>query len=345
MNLEEIVAPLTTWYRANKRDLPWRKEVTPYKVWISEIMLQQTRVEAVKVYFERFMKEVPSVLHLSKIDDDQLLKLWEGLGYYQRARNLKKAAQVIMGQFDGKIPSTYADLISLPGIGSYTAGAIASLAFQRPLPAVDGNVLRVLSRVMGSTKDISREQTKKEMEQHLRKILKSSFVSDFNQGLMELGALICVPDTTPKCEVCPLRHLCIARKQDLVSLIPIKGSKTPRKKLEKTVLILEYKGSYAIEKRPKEGLLAGLYGFPILDGHLNEEDLRHWLTRNHIQVQTIERQKPHKHVFTHLEWQMIAYHVLCQNPPSGYLLKSKEALEKLSIPTAFQYFLPKKEND
>ena len=236
---QELAGLLIPWYQRHKRELPWRENPKAYNVWVSEIMLQQTRVEAVKPYYARFMKELPTIKDLSEAREDQLLKLWEGLGYYSRARNLKKAAQILVRDYDGRMPSSYEQLIKLPGIGSYTAGAIASIAFGEPVPAVDGNVLRVLSRVLASQEDILKQSVKRKMEKLLTETMPADHAGAFNEGLMELGETVCVPGGPPKCGICPLGKLCLAFQQDLTSRIPVKSPAKNRRKEEKTVCILK----------------------------------------------------------------------------------------------------------
>ncbi len=250
--LRAVGAPLIAWYKTHARDLPWRQDRDPYGIWISEIMLQQTRVEAVKPYYARFMERLPDVPALARVEEEALLKLWEGLGYYSRARNLKKAAVQMVERYGGQVPSGYEELIGLPGIGSYTAGAIASIAYKIPVPAVDGNVLRVISRVLGSLADISRPQTKTWMEGALKKTMDQEQPGLFNQGLFEVGALLCTPykgerrvskelsaaDTGPGCGECPLAPVCVAREKDMWRMIPVKAGKKARRIEERTVLIL-----------------------------------------------------------------------------------------------------------
>ena len=216
---EEFQEKLLAWYKSGHRILPWRDDPTAYHVWISEIMLQQTRVEAVKPYYQRFMEVLPTVYDLKEISDEKLLKLWEGLGYYSRARNLKKAACKIVEEYDGKIPDTYEELISLPGIGDYTAGAILSIAYQKPYPALDGNVFRVLTRVFANPVDILSTKGKKEIRDLLLSILPTSDNSSFTQSLMELGAVVCIPSGEPHCHACPLKHMCIAHQNHQLGIV------------------------------------------------------------------------------------------------------------------------------
>lgn len=335
--LEAMNRPLLAWYEQHARILPWREEPEPYRVWISEIMLQQTRVEAVKPYFERFMTALPDVAALAHVEDDRLMKLWEGLGYYNRARNLKKAAGIIMEMYGGKIPSKYDELLKLPGIGSYTAGAIASIAFGQPVAAVDGNVLRVISRVTASREDILKASTKRWMEEQLKASMPAKRASDFNQGLIEIGAIICVPNGQPKCGECPLESICLASKQGLTGVIPVKTPPKKRRMEERTVCILEYENQVGIRKREDSGLLASLYELPNVEGHLRKEQLSEAFG---IPLETVAEITPlpeAKHIFSHVEWRMIGYRVrLNQGIPHGYITADKDELKTVyALPNAF----------
>ena len=259
--LEKIVKPIVKWYQEQEKILPWKQDKEPYHIWISEIMLQQTRIEAVKKYYTRFMKELPTIQHLAKVSDEKLLKLWEGLGYYNRARNLKKAAIQIEENYKGQMPTSYAELLNLSGIGEYTAGAIASISYQEKVPAVDGNVLRVVSRVLASKDDVLSPETKKRITKKLLEIMPDES-GDFNEGLMELGEKICLPNTIPLCEKCPIQQFCIANKEKLTNEIPVRIKKQKRKVEKRTVFIVKYKDEIAIRKREKTGILANLYEFP-----------------------------------------------------------------------------------
>ena len=259
--LKQIVEPIVKWYQEQKKILPWKQDKEPYHIWISEIMLQQTRIEAVKKYYTRFMKELPTIQHLAKVSDEKLLKLWEGLGYYNRAKNLKKAAIQIEENYKGQMPTSYAELLNLSGIGEYTAGAIASISYQEKVPAVDGNVLRVVSRVLASKDDVLSPETKKRITKKLLEIMPDES-GDFNEGLMELGEKICIPNTIPLCEKCPIQQFCIANKENLSNVIPVRIKKQKRKVEKRTVFIVKYKDEIAIRKREKTGILANLYEFP-----------------------------------------------------------------------------------
>ena len=261
-DLKEIVEPLIRWFRENKRDLPWRQTKDPYAVWVSEIMLQQTRVEAVKPYYIRFLQTLPTVKDLANADEEAILKLWEGLGYYSRVRNMQKAAIQIMEDFGGVFPANQKDLLSLKGIGSYTAGAVGSIAFGLPIPAVDGNVLRVMSRITADASDISLQITKKEWESRLAEIMPQECAGDLNQALMELGAMVCLPNGAPKCGVCPVRASCMAYCKNQTAVYPVKAEKKPRTLEYLNVFFCVDGEKIAIGKRPKNGLLSGLWELP-----------------------------------------------------------------------------------
>lgn len=301
--LSSAYAPLLSWYRKNKRDLPWRGTTDAYRIWISEIMLQQTRVEAVKPYYYRFMEHFPTVEALADAPEEELLKCWEGLGYYSRARNLKKAAEIITEKYGGKLPASREALLSLPGIGSYTAGAIASIAYGIPAPAVDGNVLRVLSRVTGSREDILKQSVKRKMEELVLNVIREGEAGDFNQALIETGAVICVPNGEPLCGECPFYTVCAARAQGLTGEIPVKSPKKKRKIEEKTVLLLEYREKIAIRKRKDDGLLASMYEFINVPGKMSGEEAADLAGGKAV----ITRLPDAKHIFSHTEWHMNGY--------------------------------------
>lgn len=341
--LKAMERPLLAWYEEHARILPWREQPEPYRVWISEIMLQQTRVEAVKPYFARFMDALPTVHDLAEVPEEQLLKLWEGLGYYNRARNLQKAAKMIEEEYEGVIPASYEELLKLPGIGNYTAGAIASIAYGIPVPAVDGNVLRVLSRVLASSEDILKQSVKNKMEASLRAVMPADRASAYNQGLIEIGAIICVPNGQPKCDQCPLSSICLGRKRGLLDSIPYKTPKKPRRIEERTILLIESEGAYAIQKRPDQGLLASLYEFPSLDGHLTKEEVKECLEQSErfaglaSHIAGIEPLTEAKHIFSHVEWHMTGYRIrLDGGSTEQWLMADVEDLkEKYPIPNAF----------
>ena len=340
----KIAEPLLAWYDKGHRSLPWREEPTGYKVWISEIMLQQTRVEAVKPYFNRFIEELPNIKSLAECEEDKLLKLWEGLGYYNRARNLQKAARQIVDEYHGQMPKTQEELLKLAGIGSYTSGAIASIAFGERVPAVDGNVLRVLSRLSLDEEDILKDTTKKRVEKQLREIMPESRPGDFNQALMELGATVCIPNGKPKCEICPWENICLAHLEGREDEFPKKEAKKKRVIEKKTILIIQDENKSALHKRPSKGLLAGLYEFPNLEGHLTEKRVLAYLKGIGLEVLRIQKMEPSKHIFSHKEWHMIGYRIRVDelSPKGGQLeqenwifAESIEAEQKYPLPSAF----------
>ncbi|WP_101909506.1 A/G-specific adenine glycosylase [Marasmitruncus massiliensis] len=343
MNLSDIIEPLLNWYEAEKRDLPWRVSKDPYRIWISEIMLQQTRVEAVKGYFARFLTALPDVSALAGVPEQQLLKLWEGLGYYNRARNLQKAAQQVMERFQGVLPENYEDLLTLPGIGSYTAGAVASIAFGKPVPAVDGNVLRVLSRLTANYDDIADPKTKRAAEDTLRAVMPAGRCGEFNQSLMELGAVICVPNGPPDCGRCPLAGLCEAKKRGTALELPVKSAKKPRRIEQHTILLLVRDDLLAIRRRKGKGLLAGLWELPSAPGMLTREQAVSQARTFGLEPLRAEELCGAKHIFTHVEWQMTGWRVtVAESSPmqSGLIWAKPEQLrEEYPLPAAFRAYL------
>lgn len=340
----KAVAALLDWYAANARDLPWRKTSDPYRIWVSEIMLQQTRVEAVKPYYERFLNAFPTVRDLAKAPEEKLLKLWEGLGYYSRARNLQKAARVIVAEYGGKMPADEEKLRKLPGIGDYTAGAIASIAFGIRAPAVDGNVLRVLARVSGSYADITLQETKNAFRAALRAVVPER-AGAFTQAMIELGACVCVPNGEPKCALCPLAPWCAANEKNLTAELPVRSAKKPRRIEERTVLLIRDGDRTALHKRPEKGLLAGLYEYPNLPGHLLPEELPGIIRQMGFEPLRMTRLEDSKHVFTHIEWHMIAYAVKIApefdgyHPASGFFFVRDDDLRgNYAIPSAFSAY-------
>lgn len=339
-HLAPMVLPLLFWYGKTARVLPWREEPTPYRVWISEIMLQQTRVEAVKPYFERFVERLPDVEALSKIPTEELLKLWEGLGYYSRARNLQKAARIIMERFNGKLPSSYSQLLSLPGIGPYSAGAVASIAFGVGVSAVDGNVLRVLTRLSASEEDITEPRLKRVAAQKIEEILPPGRAGDFNQALMELGAMICMPSGKPKCQECPLAFLCDGYQLDIAVDLPVRSPKKARRQEEKTVLILIRDNQCALQKRADTGLLADMWEFPCVTGQITQEQLAQQLKAWGITPKSITPLPRAGHIFTHIEWHMTGYMVCCGGDVGENFTwaDKEELLFRYPLPTAFKVY-------
>ncbi|MCF0106246.1 MAG: A/G-specific adenine glycosylase [Holdemanella sp.] len=315
---------LLSWYEKNARELEFRKNKDAYGIWISEIMAQQTRIEAMLAYYARFMKELPDIQSLSEVDDEKLNKLWQGLGYYSRARNLKKCAIICMEEYNGKLPSTKKELMKLPGIGNYTAGAIASIAFDEKVSAVDGNVIRVFSRLYNIDEDVTSQKVKKRIENLVDdSLVESRDISHYNQALMELGALICIPQN-PRCEQCPIKKYCQAYKQDTQNRLPILKKKKERKIIQKTIYIYTYKNKIHIHKRSDKGLLAGLYEFD--EDLINESNII-----NKVQIPS------YTHIFSHVEWHMDAYMIEVKEEFDGFV--HIETIEKeYAIPSAFAPF-------
>jgi len=329
--LPELIESLLVWYDEHKRDLPWRGDhIRAYHTWVSEIMLQQTRVEAVKGYYLRFIAELPGMPDLAEVDDDRLLKLWEGLGYYTRAKNLKKAAQIIMRDYGGILPRDPAELLKLPGIGLYTAGAVASINYGAAVPAVDGNVLRVLARLEGNFADIALERTKKSVAASLLRDIPKDRPGDFNQALMELGATICLPNGEPKCGLCPWAGNCAALAQNLIPQLPVKSAKMPRKIEERHLFILRFDKYLALQRRPSKGLLAGLWELPEAFD----------LPAEH--VISMKNAGQAVHIFTHKEWHMTATRVNLSVKLEDFTWVTREELERdYALPSAFSYYKEK----
>ena len=341
--LEQIREPLLSWYKENKRSLPWREDPTPYHVWISEIMLQQTRVEAVKEYYARCLFALPEVKDLAECPEERLLKLWEGLGYYNRVKNMQKAAREVMEQYDGRLPADYEKLLKLPGIGSYTAGAVASIAYGIPRPAVDGNVLRVITRITENPEDILKQSMKKKTEEALLEIMPKDCPGDFNQSLMELGATVCVPNGMAKCQCCPVARVCQAYAHGTVMEYPKKAAKKQRKIEERTVLVIQNGQEFAISKRPPKGLLAGLYELPNKEGYLTEEEILSFVKGLHLIPLHIREAGEAKHIFSHVEWRMKGYFIkvaATEEKKVGSLIfvDRKESRGKYPIPSAFSAY-------
>lgn len=341
--LKQLSEPIVDWFRENKRQLPWRETKDPYKIWISEIMLQQTRVEAVKPFYGRFLKELPDIHALAEAPEEKLLKLWEGLGYYNRIRNMQKAAKEMEEQHGGTFPRRYQEIRSLTGIGNYTAGAISSFAFGIAKPAVDGNVLRVVSRILGSQEDIMKQSVRDRIEDQLELVIPKDAASDFNQGLIELGAIICVPNGMPKCEICPARNLCKAKKEDMIDKIPVKKKAKERKIEKRTVLIFKDGEKTAIKKRPKKGLLAGLYELPNLVGHLTQEEIIAHSKAIGLMPVRVEKLADAKHIFSHVEWHMTGYAIRVDELEKSckeemIFIHPQEIEQKYPIPAAFESY-------
>lgn len=337
--MRDCVEIIVKWYLKNQRNLPWRADKNPYHVWVSEIMLQQTRIETVLDYYVRFLEAIPSIEALSKIDEDKLLKLWEGLGYYSRARNLGKAAKKIMEDFHGEFPTTYQDIRSLHGIGEYTAGAISSICFNLPEVAVDGNVMRVYCRVLDFDLDVRDLKVKKKIAQELKKILPDES-GDFNQGIMELGETICLPSGIPKCEICPLMYHCRAHLNGRESLIPRKIPSKEKLEEEYTVFLIQCGPYFAIQKR-RDNLLKNMWEFPNREGFLTYDEVQQLFPESIF----IELGITHTHIFSHKKWFMNSYYVEMPKKLEEYRwIRLDEVVSSYAIPTAFQPFLENLKN-
>ncbi len=330
--LDRLPLPLLEWFRDNARKLPWREDPTPYHVWLSEIMLQQTRVAAALGYYRRFLDECPNIEALAGLPEDRLMKLWQGLGYYSRARNLQKAARVIINDYGGRFPADYEAVRALPGVGDYTAGAICSIAFGLPVPAVDGNVLRVVARIAGDGGDISSPEMKGRVTEAVRAVMPLHAPGAFNQALMELGATVCLPNGAPLCDRCPARAFCAALAQDRIGELPSKSPKKPRRVEDRTVWLIFHGGRAALRRRPERGLLAGLWEFP--NEPSGAEPLPDW----GIVPLSREYTGQAKHIFTHVEWRMTlqAVEAASEALPEGWVWATLDELEGVyPIPNAF----------
>lgn len=355
--IESLLLPLLEWFPAHARVLPWREDASPYRVWVSEIMLQQTRVEAVKPYFERFVAALPSVAALAECPEDELLKLWEGLGYYNRVRNMQKAAVQMMEQYDGELPADYDKLLALQGIGSYTAGAVASIAYGLAVPAVDGNVLRIIARVTADDTDIARASFRKQVEYRLGEEMRSLQVPEgirrtlvnenvpgaLNQALMELGATVCLPNGLPLCDTCPWQGLCLAKCEEKITCLPNKSKAKKRKIENRTVLVLWDDERIAIRKRPKRGLLAGLYELPNVEGALSSAEALKLIKEMQFSPIRIQSLGEAKHIFSHIEWHMRGYAIRVEEAsdqqPNLIFVDAKDARDRYAIPSAFEAYM------
>ena len=337
-NLKNLPEAILGWYHTGHRDLPWRKDRDPYHVWLSEIMLQQTRVEAVKRYYLRFLEQLPTIADLANCDDDLLHKLWEGLGYYNRAKNLKKAAQVIQTEYNGVFPREYSQVRALPGIGDYTAGAICSICFDMPVAAVDGNVMRLLSRLCDDATPIDLPARKQEVKRQLEQLYPSQ-AGDFTQGLMELGATLCGPNREPQCEDCPCKDFCLGHRRGTAAQLPVKLPKKTKRKEDRTVFILSCDGSYALCKRPDKGLLAGLWEFPNVDSSLSLSQALNWVTTQGLKPREVLRQVEREHIFTHIHWKMTGFYLEVQEKSGDFVWYTQRQIrEQAALPTAFRQF-------
>ncbi len=345
----EVQEELLKWYQKEKRNLPWRSDKEPYHVWVSEIMLQQTRIEAVLPYYRRFMEELPTITDLAYCPEEKLLKLWEGLGYYNRVRNLQKAAKIVVEEYHSAFPQTMPEILSLPGIGEYTASAISSICFNKKEAAVDGNVLRVFARVHNDFRNIEDSKVKKEIRNTIQKHLPQE-AGKFNQAMMELGETICLPNGEPKCANCPLQKKCLSYQKGTCSHLPIREKKKSTKEEKRTVYLLIYQGKVAIRKREEDALLHNLWEFPNQEGHQNKKEAESFWKEQGYVLSKIEKGPSYTHVFSHKKWNMISYFIEISNHPNNsYQWLTKEDLEKnYAIPTAFKPFqkeLERKENN
>ena len=338
--IQAAVPRLIAWYRANRRPLPWRQEPTPYQVWISEIMLQQTRIEAAREYYARFLEALPDVRSLAEVEEDRLLKLWEGLGYYSRARNLKKAAVQIVERYGGALPRKAEELRALPGIGDYTAGAIASIAYGEPEPAVDGNVMRVVMRLLASSEDVMAPANRR----HVTALLKAAYPAGedaalLTEGIMELGETVCIPNGEAACLLCPLSGICRAFKAGTVQDYPVRSKPKERRLEQRTVLLLHCGERFALRRRPESGLLAGLWEFPNREGRFDAAAVETLLG---VRLLSCERCGSARHVFSHVEWQMEGRLAECEEELPGYTWLDRETIRReYSIPTAFRTYQKK----
>ncbi len=337
--ITDIAAPLTAWYRQHERSFPWREDPSPYRVWVSEIMLQQTRIEAALPYFERFMQTLPTVADLAAAPEDVLLKLWEGLGYYSRVRNLQKAAQMVMRDFGGELPNTYEQLLTLPGIGEYTAGAIASIAFGKRAVAVDGNVLRVMARLTDDHTDVMQPANRKRLTAIVQSIVPEQHAGDFNQSIMELGETVCLPNAQPRCSECPLFEYCAVAGLERARELPTRAKPKQRRVEKRTVYVIVTDDSphkVLLHRRSPKGLLGGMWELPNIESDYLGDVLSDW----GIRASSVDSLPAAKHVFSHMEWHMAGFFVKAKSITlkSDFELVSKEELADYALPTAFRTY-------
>lgn len=338
-HLTTITGPLLDWYDKNKRTLPWRGTRDPYRILVSEIMLQQTRVAAVIPYYRRWMEALPTVADLAEINEERLMKLWQGLGYYSRARNLRRTAEMVMDTYGGRFPEEYEELLRLPGVGDYTAGAVASIAFGRRVPAVDGNVLRVAARVTGEDGDILDPRVRRQFREQVAEAIPADRPGEFNQALMDLGAMVCLPNGSPGCGRCPLAALCEANRLGRQDALPVRRKKGARRQEEMTVYLFLREGRVALRRREKGGLLAGLWEFPHVPGRLEDAEAGDPLSGWDLAALDWRKKMAAKHVFTHVEWYMTGYLLEVKGPGTGLTWADRTELEALAVPSAFGRFL------
>lgn len=339
--LAELIQVLPGWFAANARKLPWRQDREPYRVWLSEIMLQQTRVEAVKGYYARFLAAVPDIPALAAADPELLHKLWEGLGYYSRVRNLQRAARLIVEEYGGVFPRDYAAIRALPGIGDYTAGAIGSICFDLPTPAVDGNVLRVMTRLTADGRCVDEPAVRRTLREALAAVYPETGAGTLTQALMELGATVCVPNGEPKCERCPAAAFCAAREAGAWQAYPVRAEKRTRRKEALTVFVFDCAGALALRKRKASGLLAGLWEFPNVPGHLEAQEALDRAAAWGLKPRALEKQVERTHIFTHVQWDMRCFYIRCGERAEGFTWAGQGELDTAyALPTAFRMFRP-----
>ncbi|TCS82580.1 A/G-specific adenine glycosylase [Tepidibacillus fermentans] len=345
MDIERFQEQLLRWFRQQKRDLPWRKDQDPYHIWVSEIMLQQTRVETAIPYYEKFIEQFPTVEDLAQAKEEEVLKAWEGLGYYSRARNLHQGVKEVREKYGGKVPDDKEEILKIPGIGSYTAGAILSIAYGKKEPAVDGNVLRVFSRLLNSFEDISKMKTKKIIEEKVKELIPDHAASDFNQALMELGATVCTPKS-PLCLLCPVMDFCEGRKEGNQDQLPVKAKKKGQKIVYRVGLIMQKEGKVAFVKRPSDGLLANMWELPSLESEnpLSNQEWQEKIKEEFgIELTLNQPWMTIDHIFSHLKWKLVIYRVDDSQPLANISKQSKNwnwmnqsEIEKLSFPKAYK---------
>ncbi|NJP37806.1 A/G-specific adenine glycosylase [Alkalicoccus luteus] len=330
IDTKKFQSDLLGWYDNEKRDLPWRRERDPYRIWVSEIMLQQTKVDTVIPYYERFLTKFPTLDALAEADEEEVLKVWEGLGYYSRARNLHQAVKEVRDEYGGVVPSTEKEIATLKGVGPYTAGAVLSIAYDVPAPAVDGNVMRVLSRIFSIYDDIAKPASRKKFEAITRDLLPEERAGDYTQALMELGAVVCVL-RSPACLLCPVAEHCSARKEGVQEFLPVKAKKKPPRSVQLAVgVVQDSSGRYLVEKRPDTGLLAGMWQFPHAEEGIEgllETGREGWQSLTQI-----------KHVFSHLVWEMDVYQTRhdIQSLTDRQALLTLDELKQKAFPVSHQ---------
>lgn len=332
---------IADWFEKNARPLPWRAEPSPYRVWVSEIMLQQTRIEAALPYYRRFVAELPDIPSLAAAEGDRLLKLWEGLGYYSRVRHMQQAAQMAVAQYGGALPADYEKLCGLPGFGEYIAGAVASIAFGIPVPAVDGNVLRVMARLTGYAGDVMMPRVRREFRVRVQGILPAGRPGNFNQGIMELGETVCIPNGAPDCSRCPVAADCEARRAGTAASIPYRAPRKPRRVEMRTVFAILSRGRVLLHRRPAEGLLAGMWELPAAEGWLDLTGAESFLAGAGVSVRTVRPLPGSRHVFSHLEWQMKGFLAETGDfePPAGCVWADAAALgSRCALASAFRAY-------